>query len=126
MLGTTVSVLGGFWSGSPGQTTAIGEITDASPGAPLSFAVHPARPNPFNPATTIQYDLPAAALVRMGVYDTNGRLVTRLTDEPRPAGRHTVRWDAANQGGVPVASGVYFVVTEAGTWSSRQKITLLK
>ncbi|MBX2991122.1 MAG: T9SS type A sorting domain-containing protein [Bacteroidetes bacterium] len=72
-------------------------------GLPEVFAVHPNYPNPFNPSTTIKYDLPEAAQVSLVVYDLLGRKVTELVSGPKSEGYHSAMWDAS-----AVASGVYF------------------
>lgn len=66
-------------------------------------------PNPFNPETTIDYALPQASRVRLAVYDLLGREAAELVDGQRPAGRHSVRFDAANLPG-----GAYIYRLEAG------------
>ena len=74
-----------------------------------------AAPNPFNPATTIRYEVPTAAQVRLMVYDVLGREVTVLVDERREPGCYAVTWDGRDAAGRLVASGVYVVRLEAGT-----------
>lgn len=70
-------------------------------------------PNPFNPLTTIRFDLPAAGSVRLAVCDVAGRLVRILVDGERPAGTHEVVWDGRDAGGRGMASGGYFARLEA-------------
>ncbi len=77
-------------------------------GTPSSFALLQNYPNPFNPSTTIRYDLPAQSEVTIIVYDILGRAVRHLVREVQPAGSHAVPWDANNDSGARVASGVYF------------------
>ncbi len=72
-------------------------------GLPEVFAVHPNYPNPFNPTTTIKYDLPEASQVSLVVYDLLGRKVTELVSGQKAEGYHSAIWDASS-----VASGVYF------------------
>jgi flagellar hook assembly protein FlgD len=80
-----------------------------------------ARPNPFNPTTTISYQLPAYSRVSLRVYDTAGRLVSSLAEGWQEAGVHEVIFDGSN-----LTSGLYFVRIQAGSFSSVQKIVLLK
>jgi len=77
--------------------------------APQEVTLFGNYPNPFSARTRIAYDLPAAARVRLIVYDVLGREVARLVDEERPAGRHEVTWETG-----ALASGMYFcrLVTE--------------
>ncbi len=70
---------------------------------PDGFVLHPNYPNPFNPSTTIVYELPQTATVRIEVYDVIGRRVAVLVEGTEVAGRHQVRWDATR-----MASGLYF------------------
>jgi hypothetical protein len=69
----------------------------------------PNVPNPFNPATQLNFALARAGDVELTVYDARGRLVRTLAVGPREAGSHSFMWDGADQGGRPIASGVYHV-----------------
>lgn len=83
-------------------------------------------PNPFNPSTTISYDLPAEAQVSIVIYDAIGQEVRQLVNKSHAAGRYSVQWDAKDQIGRSVGSGVYIAKVKAGTFSSTQKMLLLK
>ena len=83
-------------------------------------------PNPFNPRTTIAFDLGAPGPVRLEVFDARGRLVRRLTVEAYPAGRREVVWDGTDDAGEPVASGVYFSRLQADGATEVGKMMLLK
>ncbi|MGD8397050.1 MAG: FlgD immunoglobulin-like domain containing protein, partial [Candidatus Eiseniibacteriota bacterium] len=84
-------------------------------------------PNPFNPATTVRYELAHAATVRLSIYDEAGRLVRVLVDgAPVDAGRHAVRWDGRDGTGREVSSGVYFYRLEAGELASTRRGVLLR
>jgi hypothetical protein len=83
-------------------------------------------PNPFNPATTIEYALPGTADVTLGVYDSAGRLVVVLESGVRSAGTHQVDWDGHDATGGRAASGVYFYRLRAGDHSLTKKLVLLK
>lgn len=72
------------------------------------------RPNPFNPRTTIRYDLPRAGAVRLAVFDLAGRLVRTLVNESRPQGSHEAVWDGRDVAGREVSSGVYVARLEFG------------
>jgi len=93
---------------------------------PTEFALHNNYPNPFNPVTTINYDLPQEGTVRLIVYDVMGREVTRLVNGFTPAGYHSVRWNAKNQMGESVSAGVYFYHLQSGNFIKTQKMVLLK
>ena len=75
---------------------------------PTVFALDQNFPNPFNPSTKIQYQLPVESRVSLKMYDMLGREVATLVEEERPAGYHDVQWIASN-----TASGVYFYRLEA-------------
>ncbi len=85
-----------------------------------------AHPNPFNPRTTVFFDVVEDGRVEIGVYDVAGRRVATLVNEFTSAGRHEITWDARSSDGRPVASGVYYLVMRAGGNEQRAKITLLK
>ncbi|HKK70786.1 MAG TPA: T9SS type A sorting domain-containing protein [Candidatus Krumholzibacteria bacterium] len=106
-------------------TAALLAQTDAPANAP-EVSLQPARPNPFNPATSIAFDLPREGRARIEVYDLRGRHVATLLDAVRPAGRDEVIWRGTDASGRAVASGVYVVrlQTEAGT--DLQRVTLAK
>ena len=78
-------------------------------------------PNPFNPATTIQYYLPTTEWVTLKIYDLYGRQVTSLINNKQNAGNHQVQFD-----GALLSSGVYVLRVNAGGYSGSRKIVLLK
>jgi hypothetical protein len=92
---------------------------------PTEFSTN-VYPNPFNPSTTVSYDLPSEAAVSIVIYDALGQEVRRLVSEQKAAGRYTVQWDARDNLGRSVGSGVYIAKVEAGSYSSSQKMLLLK
>ncbi len=86
----------------------------------------PARPNPFNPMTTIAFALPEAGPARLAVYDVGGRLVTVLADGPHDAGEHKAVWNGRDAAGRRLGSGVYFVRLEAAGFVSTRKMVRVK
>ncbi|MCX6639086.1 MAG: T9SS type A sorting domain-containing protein [bacterium] len=88
---------------------------------PETPALLNAYPNPFNPVTTISYTLPAAARVKLSIYDIGGRLLATLVDGYRDAGVQQVSFDAAE-----LPSGIYMARLEFGSCSQVQKLVLLK
>ncbi|MDZ7317178.1 MAG: T9SS type A sorting domain-containing protein, partial [candidate division KSB1 bacterium] len=86
-----------------------------------TFRLCGAYPNPFNPCTDIQFDLPEDCFVRLQVFDIEGRLVAVLHQGELAAGSHHVRWDAENLSG-----GIYFIRLSAGAFSAVQRALLLK
>ena len=94
---------------------------------PEVFALANNYPNPFNPATTIQYALPQAADVELTVYNVVGQPVRTLVAEHQSAGRYVVEWDATNDNGHSLSSGMYFYRLEAGgEFRETKKMLLLK
>ncbi len=83
-------------------------------------------PNPFNPATSIAYDLPESGRVRLDVFSAAGDLVVTIEDGFREAGRHEVVWKGADAAGRALPSGVYFARLEAGKETAVHKMVLLK
>ncbi|RMF57763.1 MAG: choice-of-anchor B family protein [Calditrichaeota bacterium] len=108
-----------------GVATTPTDITQA-PGVPSTFSVSPNYPNPFNPVTTISYQIPQTSPVKLAVYDMNGKLVKVLVDQQQAAGNYQVQWDGVNQQGQPVVSGVYFYTFRAGQYTQTRKMVLLK
>ena len=78
-------------------------------------------PNPFNPATTIEYVLPEARRVSIAVYNLRGEEVARLIDNVQSVGNYSVTWNASN-----VSSGIYFYRLQAGDFVQTRKMVLLK
>ena len=93
---------------------------------PESFTLYQNYPNPFNPSTEIRFDLTEAASVRLTVYNLLGQEVRSLVDRTLPAGRHVAVWDACDDQGRKVSSGIYFYSLVSDTFSARKKMLLLK
>jgi hypothetical protein len=83
-------------------------------------------PNPFNPITTIHYEIPINSKVMIKIFNIKGQLITQLIDKQMPAGTHKIQWSGTNSDGVPVNSGVYFYQITAGKYSQTRKMILLK
>ena len=97
------------------------ETVGVEEASPSGFALSPAFPNPFNPATTIAFTLPELGRVRITVHDITGRKVAVLADGVIAAGRHEVVFDGAG-----LASGVYFCRIQAGNTIKTGKMLLMK
>ncbi|OGC91306.1 MAG: hypothetical protein A2W25_07035 [candidate division Zixibacteria bacterium RBG_16_53_22] len=93
---------------------------------PAQFAIHPNYPNPFNPTTTIGFDLPRDSHVRVLIYNLLGQRIRNLTDAQYPAGTHVLRWDGRNDAGSEVCSGVYFYLVETDTDREAKKMLMLR
>jgi hypothetical protein len=93
---------------------------------PQAYQLHANMPNPFNPSTQIRFDLPAAGLVELTVYDMLGQKVRALVTAPYGVGSHQVEWNGRNDAGLQVGSGMYFYRIEAGAFVKTQRMLLLK
>ena len=88
---------------------------------PTETALSKSYPNPFNPVTTIHYELAIENMVELAVYDLRGRLVAELVNNIQVPGFYNVAWDASDQ-----ASGTYIVKMIAGEYTNTQKVMLVK
>jgi hypothetical protein len=107
------------------EDTAVDELSDPK-NRPYSISVSPAYPNPFNPETTIPFELTEASGVSIGVYSITGKLVQTLSSKSYSSGNHNIRFNASN-----LASGTYFVRFSIRTKSGKQvskmqSVTLIK
>ena len=93
---------------------------------PITYNLYNAYPNPFNPTTTIRYDLPLGTDVHLVVFDILGREVRTLVNEKQEAGFKSVQWNGKNNMGQTVSAGMYFYRIQAGSFSKVQKMVLLK
>jgi len=94
---------------------------------PSVYSLHESYPNPFNPMTTIRYDLPQASRVTLLVYDLSGRLVrSLLSGETMSAGHYEAIWQGRDDSGRSVASGTYFYRLTAGKYTETRRMVLVK
>ncbi len=83
-------------------------------------------PNPFNPQTTIHFELPTAAHVSITILDIAGRRVCHLLERTRNEGTHQITWDGRSDTGEALPSGIYLLKLEAGKLRQSEKLTLLR
>ena len=88
---------------------------------PKEFVLYPAYPNPFNPTTTIRFNIVITDASLLEIYDITGQMVETLVNERLLSGKHEIIWNASNQ-----SSGVYFVRLSNSTFQQTQKLILLK
>jgi flagellar hook assembly protein FlgD len=94
---------------------------------PVADALNQNFPNPFNPSTTVAFDLAKPAMVRIGIYDVSGRLVRTLINRSMEAGSHDVGWNGTNNAGTGVPSGMYFYrMTTSDGFTATRKMILLR
>lgn len=114
---------GNRWNFS--TTVHVGSGTTALPKA---FSLSQNSPNPFNPSTTISYDVPEGKKIQISikVYDIRGRLIRTLVNEEKEAGSYNVFWDGTDQNGRQISSGVYFYRMAAGEFEQTRKMVMIK
>jgi hypothetical protein len=99
-------------------------------GAPLPTAaaavLRPNYPNPFNPRTTIAYELANPQSVRLSIYTLDGRLVKHLEDGLRAEGAHEIHWNGLDDRGMAVPSGTYFYRLQAGSVDQTRSMVLVR
>ncbi len=112
-----------FPVGIDGETGPDGSL-------PKEFALSQNFPNPFNPVTTITFDVPGGAgdvqPVLLSIYDVRGRLVRTLVDDAFGPGAHRVVWNGTDSEGRPVPSGIYVSVLRGGAVTTSRKMTVLR
>jgi len=93
---------------------------------PHAFNLYNSYPNPFNPVTTLHYDLPENALVNITIYDIMGRVVRTLINTQQNAGFKSIQWNATDDAGSPLSAGLYLYKLQAGNFVQTRKMVLLK
>jgi hypothetical protein len=112
------------WNGHPLKVWPdVGPLEDEIPSA---YRLSQNFPNPFNPTTTIKFDIRSKGHVRLRIYSVAGMLVKTLVDEVMEAGSYSKEWKGSNNAGAEVASGVYFYRLEAADYENVKKMVLLR
>ena len=93
---------------------------------PITYNLYNAYPNPFNPTTTLRYDLPEDNKVNITIHDMMGRVVNNLVSSQQNAGYKSIQWNATNNAGQPVSAGLYLYTIEAGEFRQTREMVLLK
>lgn len=109
-----------------GRATGPTRVVESDPIPPNKFTLFPNYPNPFNPQTTIAYNLPHRGLVRVKVYDLTGKFIVSLVNEVEREGFHEVVWDGKTKSGTAVSSGIYFARVSFEKTVLTRKMTLMK
>jgi hypothetical protein len=127
----TLTLTGSLLDGTPFEAADCVTVLAKDPvpfPEPNQVVLYPAVPNPFNPETTIRYELKERGHVSLAIYDVAGKLVRTLVDEVKMplAGGYSATWDGRTNSGKPVASGVYFYRLLTKTFVETRKIVLLK
>jgi flagellar hook assembly protein FlgD len=100
--------------------------TDPTPSPGYPNRLRSNYPNPFNPETTIRYDLSTGGDVTLRIYDIAGRVVRTLIEERQTAGQKSARWDGTNDLGQRVSSGVYFCRLTTPGFGETHKLVLVR
>jgi endo-1,4-beta-xylanase len=100
-------------------------VSDDVAQIPDEFRLFQNHPNPFNPTTLIRYDLPRLSSVRLTIYNMLGEKIRTVVDATHAAGEHTVVWDAKDDHGMSVSTGVYLYRLETGTSVLTRKMMLM-
>ena len=110
-----------YWSGG-------GELMTVSTTNLLleEFALKDNYPNPFNPVTTLRYEIAVNTNVKITIYDMMGRLVKILTDKMEMAGYKSIKWNGKNDRNEPVSAGLYLYTIQAGDYIKTRKMVLIK
>ena len=128
-----VSAFVGYWTDHSNITSVILGSLGTSDSAssknsiiPVDYSLYQNYPNPFNPVTNLRYDLPVNGLVKITVYDMLGNITNELVNEIQNSGYKSIQWNATNNQGQPVSTGVYLYTIEAGDFKASKKMILLK
>ena len=110
-----------YWSGG-------GELMTVSTTNSLleEFVLKDNYPNPFNPVTTLRYEIAVNTNVKITIYDMMGRLVKILTDKMEMAGYKSIKWNGTNDRNEPVSAGLYLYTIQAGDYIKTRKMVLIK
>jgi len=114
-----------YWDNFYFYSNSVG-IDNRSESLPQKFALEQNFPNPFNPSTTIGYELPENGLVNIAIYDITGRHISTLVSNQQKAGYKSITWNATNDVGSPVSAGLYLLAIQAGEFRQTKKMVLLK
>jgi hypothetical protein len=93
---------------------------------PIAYRLSDAYPNPFNPVTKFNYEVPSTEHVSIDIYNLTGRHIKSLVNSIQNPGYKTVQWNATNDSGQPVSAGVYIYTIQAGDFRDKKKVILLK
>jgi hypothetical protein len=93
---------------------------------PKNYTLHDNYPNPFNPTTTLRFDLPQVSSITLTIYNMLGQKVRTFNMQNTSAGYHSITWDATNDLGEQVGAGVYLYQLQAKDFVKTRKMVLLK
>jgi hypothetical protein len=118
-------IWGGFLD-TTGREVGVEKLRGLPPGEFVEASLAQPLPNPLRNQGEIAFSLPASGKAHLSVYDALGRKTRVLLDEEVKAGSHRVRWDASDDWGRPLPSGVYFLRLEAGKTALTRKVVVIR
>jgi len=123
--GATVSGME-FRLSEAGLGDMILDVEEIPAALPARFTVHTNYPNPFNPSTTLSFELPAASQLRVEIYNALGHRVRLLHEGTLPAGAHQLSWDGRSDAGETAPTGLYFARFQSGNDLRTLKMVMMK
>ena len=108
------------------DTTNCEQVSIIDETLPVTYKLYNAYPNPFNPVTTLHYDLSEDGLVNITIYDMMGRVVSNLVSSQQNAGYKSIQWNSTSNIGQPVSAGLYLYTIQTGDYTQTKKMVLLK
>ena len=96
------------------------------PAPPSDFRLYPNYPNPFNPTTTIEYDLPQTTHVTVNIFNIQGQKIRTLFSGKQNAGKHLLHWDGLTDSGELPSSGIYFYQIKSSAWTDSRKMLMIR
>lgn len=108
------------------SNTVLVSIDDERANIPDELTLHPAYPNPFNPSTTISFDLNVRSTLKLKIFDQLGREIITLFSGTLERGQHSYIWTGRDKNGKKVSSGIYFSQLQTEDLLRVRKVTLLK
>ena len=123
-----ITLISAVIAGADGSPVKVefGNTTTTTAAIPNTFALHNNYPNPFNPVTTISYDVPVSGPITLRIYNLLGQVVRELVNEEVSPGAYKITWNGRNDAGRALSSGIYFARLNAKGYVSTQKMILLK
>jgi hypothetical protein len=91
-----------------------------------TYKLYSNYPNPFNPSTTITYQIPRNEHVSLKIYNLLGQLISTLADDEKPAGKYSILWNGRDDANAEISSGVYIYKLTAGSFNQTKRMLLLK
>ncbi len=118
---------GDAWNHAPSKRIIIRNLTGIDPvNAPVVYSISRSYPNPFNPSTKVDVSLSAVKNADIRIFDINGSEVYKIFTGDLSAGSHTFEWNAIDNSGSAVNSGVYFMKFDIGGKIETRKLVLIK